>query len=48
MRLPPTFPRGGGTILDPPREYLHYVPGYYAVFFSDPDGIELELVHIPA
>jgi catechol 2,3-dioxygenase-like lactoylglutathione lyase family enzyme len=23
------------------------VPGYYAVFFADPDGIKLELVHIP-
>jgi len=37
----------GGTILDPPREYPQYVPGYYAVFFADPDGIKLELVHIP-
>jgi len=35
------------TILDPPREY-DYTPGYYAVFFADPDGIKLELVHIPA
>ena len=33
-------------ILDPPREYS-YVQGYYAVFFSDPDGIKLELVHLP-
>ncbi|MCW5889588.1 MAG: VOC family protein [bacterium] len=37
----------GGTILDPPREYPEYVPGYYAVFFADPDGIKLELVHLP-
>jgi glyoxylase I family protein len=37
----------GGAILDPPREYPEYVPGYYAVFFADPDGIKLELVHIP-
>ena len=37
----------GATILDPPREYPQYVPGYYAVFFTDPDGIKLELVHIP-
>ena len=37
----------GATILDPPREYPQYVPGYYAVFFADPDGIKLELVHIP-
>jgi glyoxylase I family protein len=37
----------GGTILTPPREYPEYVPGYYSVFFADPDGIKLELVHIP-
>ena len=36
----------GARILDAPREYA-YVPGYYAVFFADPDGIKLELVHIP-
>jgi glyoxylase I family protein len=36
----------GVTILDPPREYP-YTPGYYAVFFADPDGMKLELVHIP-
>jgi len=36
----------GARILDPPREY-DYTPGYYAVFFADPDGIKLELVHIP-
>jgi glyoxylase I family protein len=37
----------GGSILDAPREY-DYVPGYYAVFFADPDGIKLEFVHIPS
>lgn len=37
----------GGTILDAPRDYPEYVPGYYAVFFADPDGIKLELVHLP-
>jgi glyoxylase I family protein len=36
----------GGRILDAPREY-DYVPGYYSVFFTDPDGIKLELVHTP-
>jgi catechol 2,3-dioxygenase-like lactoylglutathione lyase family enzyme len=40
-------PGWGGTILDPPREYPEYVPGYYAVFFADPDGIKLEAVHLP-
>ena len=29
-----------------PEEYA-YVPGYYAVFFYDPDGIKLEIVHVP-
>ena len=41
------LPGLGATILDPPREYPEYVPGYYAIFFTDPDGIKLELVHIP-
>jgi glyoxylase I family protein len=36
----------GGSVTDPPREY-DYVPGYYAVFFTDPDGLKLELVHLP-
>ena len=22
-------------------------PGYYAVFFYDPDGLKLEIVHVP-
>jgi glyoxylase I family protein len=34
-------------ILDPPREYPKYEPGYYAVFFLDPDGIKLECVFTP-
>ena len=29
-----------------PEEYW-YQPGYYAVFFFDPDGIKLEIVHVP-
>lgn len=37
----------GAMVLDAPREYP-YVPGYYAVFFADPDGIKLELVHLPS
>jgi glyoxylase I family protein len=34
------------TIESGPKEY-QYTPGYYAVFFYDPDGIKLELVHTP-
>jgi hypothetical protein len=37
----------GADVLDPPQEYP-YVPGYYAVFFRDPDGMKLEYVHIPS
>jgi len=37
----------GATIESGPREY-DYTPGYYAVFFLDPDAIKLELVHRPA
>ncbi|HYZ27107.1 MAG TPA: VOC family protein [Geminicoccaceae bacterium] len=36
----------GAPILDPPAEYA-YTPGYYAVFFADPDGIKLEVVFEP-
>ena len=36
----------GATIVSPPREYPEYnPPGYYAVFFKDPDGIKYEIVH---
>jgi catechol 2,3-dioxygenase-like lactoylglutathione lyase family enzyme len=38
----------GAQILNPPREYPEYEPGYYAVFFLDPDGIKLEYVFTPA
>jgi glyoxylase I family protein len=37
----------GATIESGPEEY-GYTPGYYAVFFYDPDGIKLEIVHRPA
>jgi catechol 2,3-dioxygenase-like lactoylglutathione lyase family enzyme len=33
-------------VLDAPAEY-DYTPGYYAVFFADPDGLKLELVYEP-
>jgi glyoxylase I family protein len=29
-----------------PQEYT-YQPGYYATFFYDPDGLKLEIVHVP-
>jgi catechol 2,3-dioxygenase-like lactoylglutathione lyase family enzyme len=36
----------GAEIESGPQEY-EYTPGYYAVFFYDPDGIKLEIVHRP-
>jgi glyoxylase I family protein len=36
----------GAEIESEPQEYA-YLPGYYAVFFDDPDGRKLEIVHVP-
>jgi glyoxylase I family protein len=36
----------GLEIENEPQEW-HYVPGYYAGFFHDPDGIKLEVVFVP-
>jgi glyoxylase I family protein len=36
----------GAEIESGPEEYW-YRPGYYAVFFYDPDGVKLEIVHVP-
>jgi glyoxylase I family protein len=36
----------GSEIENEPREY-DYVPGYYATFFYDPDGLKLEILHVP-
>lgn len=41
------IPRGV-PITDHPKEYPHYWPGYYAVFFDDPiNGIHWELARLP-
>jgi glyoxylase I family protein len=34
-------------IFDPPADYPQYAPGYYAVFFADPDDIKIEYVFTP-
>jgi glyoxylase I family protein len=36
----------GATILDAPAEYP-YSPGYYAVYFTDPDGLKFEFAFAP-
>jgi glyoxylase I family protein len=33
-----------GITVSEPRLYPEYAPDYYAVYFSDPDGIRLEIV----
>jgi catechol 2,3-dioxygenase-like lactoylglutathione lyase family enzyme len=35
----------GAEILHEPRLWPEYHPGYYAVFFRDPDGNNVEAVH---
>jgi catechol 2,3-dioxygenase-like lactoylglutathione lyase family enzyme len=38
----------GIRVSDEPKEYPHYWPGYYAVFFDDPiNGIHWELARLP-
>ena len=36
----------GVNLESEPQEYT-YSSGYYAVFFYDPDGLKLEIVHVP-
>jgi glyoxylase I family protein len=36
----------GATILDAPAEYP-YSPGYFAVYFADPDGLKFEFAYAP-
>ena len=36
----------GATIVHPPEEGS-WAPGYYSLLFEDPDGIRLEINHVP-
>ena len=38
--------QNGATILDAPAEYP-YSPGYFAVYFADPDGLKFEFADAP-
>jgi catechol 2,3-dioxygenase-like lactoylglutathione lyase family enzyme len=40
-------PRGLPPLYDSPREYAEYRPGYYGVFFEDPDRLKIEVAHVP-
>jgi len=37
--------KAGGRNIEGPELCLDYSPGYYAVFFEDPDGNKLEVCH---
>lgn len=37
--------KAGGRNIEGPELCLEYSPGYYAVFFEDPDGNKLEVCH---
>jgi catechol 2,3-dioxygenase-like lactoylglutathione lyase family enzyme len=36
----------GATVVHPPEDGA-WAPGYYSVLFEDPDGIRLEMNHVP-
>ena len=40
--------RAHGHEIESGPEQYDYAPGYYAVFFYDPDGIKLEIVYRPS
>lgn len=34
-------------VVHPPEEASHFAPGYYSLLFEDPDGIRVEVNHVP-
>jgi len=37
----------GARIVHPPEDGSQFAPGYYSVLFEDPDGIRVEVNHVP-
>lgn len=35
------------TIVHGPEDGSHFAPGYYSILFEDPDGIRVEVNHVP-
>ena len=35
------------TVVHGPEEGSHFAPGYYSILFEDPDGIRVEVNHVP-
>ncbi|MGH7400115.1 MAG: VOC family protein, partial [Candidatus Rokuibacteriota bacterium] len=40
-------PRMLAALYGTPRDFPEYRPGYYAVFFEDPERLKLEIAHVP-
>ena len=37
----------GALIVHPPEDGSEFAPGYYSVLFEDPDGVRVEVNHVP-
>ncbi len=37
----------GATIVHGPEDGSGFAPGYYSILFEDPDGIRVEVNHVP-
>jgi len=37
----------GARIVHPPEDAPHFAPGYYSLLFEDPDGVRVEVNHVP-
>jgi catechol 2,3-dioxygenase-like lactoylglutathione lyase family enzyme len=44
-RVAAVLPQAGAKNIEGPELCVEYSPGYYAVFFEDPDGNKLEVCH---
>ena len=44
-RLFPLIKEIGATMIESPRFYPEHGPAYYALYFKDPSGIKLEIMH---
>lgn len=38
---------GVARIVHPPEDGSHFAPGYYSLLFEDPDGLRVEINHVP-
>lgn len=44
-RIAQVAKKAGARNIEGPQAWTEYTPGYYAVFFEDPDGNKLEVCH---